>query len=180
MGGNSDKTSGGTRNYASQPGTLGKRQGEFNRLMGTGNYDESNSYMDKSGGFVVVHNERKYNENELEAGKKLAKKGYKVYLDRERSTVAGQTAKDGRLYQSPMDIKAIKTPGKWTLKSAMDYASKQGAETVVVLQRSSSVTREYITNQINLFREHSPQRAKEKIKRVIVIGMDGSVHRRPV
>ena len=180
MSGNGDKTSGGTRNYAKQPGTLGKRRSEYDKLMGSGDYDRQNSIFDKSGGFVVIHNEHNLKDGEKEAAQKLARKGYKVYLDKERSTVSGQTTKDGRLYHSPMDIKSVKIAGNNTIKTAMEKASKQGAETVVVLQRSRSVTREYITSQINLFREKSPQRAREKIKWVIVVGQNGKVHRRPV
>lgn len=178
MGGNSDKTSGGTRNYASQPGTLGKRQGEFNRLMGTGNYDKSNSYMDKSGGFVVVHNEHNINSDERDASKKLAKKGYKVYLDSEKSTISGGKTKDGRLYHSPMDMKAIGKAGNNTIKTAMEKASKQGAETVVLIQRTKSMTREYVDAQVKKFIEQSPVRARERIKHVIVVGLSGNVHRR--
>ena len=180
MSGNGDKTSGGTRNYAKQPGTLGKRRSEFDKLMGSGDYDRKNSIFDKSGGFVVIHNEHNLKDGEKEAAQKLARKDYKVYLDRERSTVFKQTTKDGRIYHSHIDIKSVKIAGNNTIKTAMEKASKQGAETVVILQRSHAITREYITSQIKLFREKSPQRAREKIKWVIVVGMNGNVHRRPV
>lgn len=47
MGGNSDKTSGGTRNYASQPGTLRNRKAEYRRFMGSGEYDKNKSIFTK-------------------------------------------------------------------------------------------------------------------------------------
>lgn len=180
MSGNGEKKSGGTRNYAKQPGTLNKRRSDYDKLMGTGDYDKKNSFFDKSGGFVVVHNDHMLKDGEKEAAEKLARKGYKVYLDSERSTITGQTTKDGRLYRSPMDIKSVKIAGNNTIKTALEKASKQGAETVVVLQRSHTITREYITSQIKLFKDKSPQRAREKIKWVIVVGQSGNVHRRPV
>lgn len=136
MGGNSDKTSGGTRNYASQPGTMSKRGGEFNQLMSSGNYDRENSYFDKSGGFLAVHNEHNLNADELDAGRKLAHKGYEVYLDSEHSSISGGKTKDGRIYRLPMDIKAINKIGENTIKNAMEKASKQGAETIVLFQRN--------------------------------------------
>lgn len=180
MGGNSDKTSGGTRNYASQPGTLGKRRSEYDKLMGSGDYDKSNSYLDKSGGFVVVHNQHNINKDELTAGKKLAQKGYKVYLDSEKSTISGGKTKDGRLYKSPMDMKSIGKAGNNTIKTAMEKASKQGVETVVLIQKTKTMTRDYVDQQVGKFKEKSPARARAKIKHVIVVGMNGNVHRRKV
>ena len=171
MSGNGDKTSGGTRNYAKQPGTLGKRRCD---------YDRKNSYFDKSGGFMVVHNQHNINADELDAGRKLAQKGYKIYLDSERSTISYEGKRDGRIYRSPMDMKAVGQAGANTIKTAMERAAKQGAETVVLIQRAKAMTPTYIQNQIQLFREKSPKRAREKIKRVIVVGVSGGVHRRPV
>lgn len=180
MGGNSDKTSGGTRNYASQPGTMSKRGGEFNQLMSSGNYDRENSYFDKSGGFLVVHNEHNLNADELDAGRKLAHKGYKVYLDSEHSTISGGKTKDGRIYRSPMDIKSITKTGENTIKNAMEKASKQGAETIVLFQRNLGMTRKYVDEQVRKFINKSPGRAKDKIKHVIVVGMNGNIHRRNI
>lgn len=48
------KTSGGTRNYANVPKTLANRQSEYNALIASGAYDSSRSFIDESGGFVVV------------------------------------------------------------------------------------------------------------------------------
>ncbi len=180
MSGNSDKTTGGTRNYASQPGTLGKRSGEFNQLMNSGNYDRDNSYFDRSGGFMVVHNEHNINADELDAGRKLAQKGYKVYLDSEHSTISGGKTKDGKLYQSPMDMKSITTAGENTIKTAMEKASRQGAETVVLIQQTEAMTREYVDAQVAKFKEKAPARARARIKHVIVVGLSGNIHRRNI
>lgn len=177
MSGNSDKKSGGTRNYASQPGTFNKRNREFNQLMSSGDYDKANSYYDPSGGFMVVHKDHNINADELDAGKKLARKGYKVYLDSERSTITGGKTKDGRLYKSPMDIKAINTAGNNTIKNAMEKASRQGAETVILVQRTTAMTRKYVDEQVDNFKKLSPALAKANIKHVIVVGISGNVHR---
>lgn len=180
MSGNGDKTSGGTRNYAKQPGTLGKRRSEFDKLMGSGDYDRKNSIFDKSGGFVVIHNEHNLKDGEKEAAQKLARKGYKVYLDSEHSTLSHDSKKDGSLYRSPMDIKAIGEAGKWSVKREMERAAKQGANTVVLLQRTKAMTRNYVEEQLQKFRDYSPQRAREKIKYVVVVGASGNVHRHKI
>ena len=136
--------------------------------------------FDKSGGFVVVHDKHYLKRGELNAARKLAKKGYKVYLDSERSTISGQTTRDGHIYRSPMDIKAIGKAGKWRIKSEMENAAKQGAETVVLMQRTKRMTRAYVEDQIDLFRKYGTQRSRAKIKWVIVVGMSGNVHRHKV
>lgn len=159
---------------------MSKRGGEFNQLMSSGNYDRENSYFDKSGGFLVVHNEHNLNADELDAGRKLAHKGYKVYLDSEHSTISGGKTKDGRIYRSPMDIKSITKTGENTIKNAMEKASKQGAETIVLFQRNLGMTRKYVDEQVRKFINKSPGRAKDKIKHVIVVGMNGNIHRRNI
>lgn len=179
MSGQSDKTSGSTRNYAKRPSTLANRKAEFDRFMATGKYDESKSYFDKSGGFVVFnkdHNRIQANSLELEASKQLAQKGYKVYIESEKSYIYKDSKHDGFLYKSSMDIKTINTPGENTLKTAFEKAAKQNAETVVVRQNSIKADRAYIDAQIRKFKEKSPRRAVKKIKRVVVVGFDGNVH----
>lgn len=180
MSGTSDKTSGSTRNYAKQPGTLAKRRAEFDSLMASGDYDRKKSYFDKSGGFYVWHNDHKPNRDskaERFAAKTLAKHGYKVYLDKEKSNEYKLSTKDGYIYNSPMDIKKISKAGKYTIKSHLEKATKQGAKTAVIVQGSKKVTRQYIDSQIRLFKEKSPRRAVGKLEFVVVIGKNGHVHR---
>ena len=47
-----------------------------------------------------------------------------------------------------MDIKAINKIGENTIKNAMEKASKQGAETIVLFQRNHNMTRKYVDEQI--------------------------------
>lgn len=180
MSGTSDKTSGSTRNYAKQPGTLAKRRAEFDSLMASGDYDRKKSYFDKSGGFYVWHNSHKPNKDskaEKFASRSLAKHGYKVYLDKEKSNKNFLSTKDGFIYNSPMDIKKVSKAGKFTIKSHLEKATKQGANTVIIVQGSKKITRQYIDSQIKLFKEKSPRRAVGKLDYVVVVGKNGHVHR---
>ena len=102
------KTSGGTRNYRNNPKAMKTRRKEYNSLMGSGNYDHTRSYFDASGGFVATHKEHNHITNHNEdksdvASINLAKKGYKVYLDSEKSEIEFSTGKnkkvrDGRVF----------------------------------------------------------------------------------
>ena len=179
MSGTPEKKTGGTRNYAKQPKTWQKRRDEYDAEIATGNYNEELSYFDNSGGYVLVHkdhNKIKEGSPEMETTKDLAKKGYKIRLASEKSTHFGERKFDGFIYDSPMDIKTVSKAGNFTIKGALEKASSQGANTVIIRQGSPKITRKYIDDQIDLFKSKSPRRAVRKIKRVIVVGENGHVH----
>lgn len=183
MSGTNDKTSGSTRNYAKQPNTLAKRRSEYDSLMSSGNYNKRKSYFDKSGGFYAWHNDHKANKDskaERFAAKTLAEHGYKVYMDKEKSNKNKLSTKDGYIYKSPMDIKKVSKAGKYTIKSHLEKATKQGAKTAVIVQGSKKVNRQYIDSQIKLFKEKSPRKAVGKLEYVIVVGKNGHVHRHKI
>lgn len=64
------------------------------------------------------------------------------------------------------------------IKSAMEKATKQGAQTVVLIQQTGSMNRAYVESQIKLFKTKSPRRAVAKLNNVVVIGLNDSVYRR--
>ena len=178
------KSSGGTRNYKGTA-TIKKRRTEYQLLMDSGNY--SSGYISSSGGFYVIHNDHreiKHSGKDYSdvAARKLADKGYKVYLDPEKSIRLKQKTNDGRVYTTPVDFKTISTTGKYTIKNALDKASKQGVDTVVLYQRTNKMTREYVESQIGLYRDKSLPIGNEKsnIKTVIVVGLSGNVHRHKI
>ena len=151
--------------------------------MASGDYDPDKSYFDKSGGFYVWHKDHKANQDseaERFAARSLAEHGYKVYLDKEKSNKNKLSTKDGRIYNSPMDIKKITNDGKYTIKSKLEKSTRQGARTAVIVQGNSKITRQYIESQIQLFRDQSPRRAVSKLEYVIVIGQNGHVHRHKI
>lgn len=86
---------------------------------------------------------------------------------------------DGKIYKEVFDFKTISTAGKSTIKNALEKASKQSEniETVVLIQNTKSMTKKYVKEQIEMFKHISPAKSREKIKRVIVVGMSGNVHR---
>lgn len=180
------KTSGGVRNYRTRSSAYNKRRTEFYGLMATGQYKPEASRFYKGGGFVVTHKEHnvaRYDENGKlvdksdEAARKLARKGFRVYLDSEKSTELKATTPDGKIEKLKMDIKTVGKTGKYTIKSTLEKASKQGANSVVLMQGTKKMTRQYVESQISLFQQKSPKRAREKMEYVIVVGKSGNVHR---
>lgn len=162
---------------------MSRRIDEFNAILNSGNYDKKRSYLDESGGFVVVNNNhnnpQKIDMSEI-AVKKLAKKGYKIYLEDERNFITGQPSPDGRVYKEVMDVKTVNVVGKNTIKNHLENATKQGASVVILYQNNEKMTRSYVESQIELFNNKSPKRAKDKLKLVIVVGKNGNVHRHKI
>lgn len=76
-----------------------------------------------------------------------------------------------------MDLKTINETGNYTIKSAMEKATKQGASVAILIQNTKNMIKQYVESQIQLFQEKSPKRARDKLEYVIVIGLSGNVHR---
>ena len=180
------KTSGGVRNYRTYSSAYDTRKAEFNMLMATGQYKQDFSRFYKGGGFVVTHkghNVARYDskgklvDKSDEAARKLARKGFRVYLDSERSNRMNVSTPDGRIEKLTMDIKTISKSGRYTIKQALEKASKQGSRAVVLMQGTKKMTRQYVERQISLFQQKSPKRARDKMEYVIVVGISGNIHR---
>ena len=180
------KTSGGVRNYRTYSSAYNKRRAEFYGLMATGQYKPDASRFYKGGGFVVTHKEHnvaqydsdgKLVDKSDDAARKLARKGFRVYLDSERSNRMNVTTPDGRIEKLAMDIKTVSKAGKYTIKQALEKATKQGSRAVVLMQGTRRLTRQYVESQISLFQQKSPKRARDKMEYVIVVGMSGNIHR---
>lgn len=112
-----------------------------------------------------------------EAAKKLARKGFRVYLDSEKSDKFKASTPDGKIEKFAMDVKTIGKTGKYTIKSTLEKASKQGSRAVVLMQGTKKMTRQYVERKISLFQQKSPKRARDKMEYVIVVGASGNVHR---
>ena len=139
-------------------------------------FDESSLLIDNS---LKEHNhitDHNIDKSDV-ASRLLAKKGYKVYLDSEKSTIKFETKRDGRIYELPMDMKTIGEAGKNTIKRAIENVSKQDAKVAILYQNTSKMDKQYVLSQIELFKTKSPQRARDKIEWVIVVGSNGNVHR---
>lgn len=174
------KGNGGTRNY-SGTSTYDKRADEFNSLIASGKYDTKRSYLDASGGFVVTHKDHdkitNHNKDKADiASELLAKKGYKIYLDSEKSKIDGLKMPDGRVYKAVMDIKTINNAGDNNMKNAIRDAGRQGSEVAVLYQNTKAMTKEYVIEQIKGFAGFNDVNSK-RVKLVIVVGMSGNVHR---
>lgn len=180
------KTSGGVRNYPANSSAYNKRRTEFYTLMATGDYKTEASRLYRGGGFVVTHKEHniakrdgngKLIDKSDEAARKLARKGFRVYLNSEKSRELKVSTPDGRIEKLTMDIKTVSKAGRYTIKSSLEKASKQGSRAVILMQGTKRMTRKYVESQISMFQQKSPAKAREKLEYVIVVGKSGNIHR---
>ena len=177
------KPGGGTRNYSHRPKIIAKRKAEFDGLVATGLYNES--YFDVSGGYYIAHEGHAIKEDdeskERSAALALAQKGYRVYLMPDQSYVQGLSKSDGFTEHAQMDIKTISNAGTATIRNAMEKASKQGAELVVLVQNTPAVTKDYVSQQIQLFKNTPAGKHNVTLKAVWIISADGKrIHRRQI
>lgn len=145
--------------------------------MLTGQYDSSRSRIDKSGGFYITHKEHDRIKNpDVDksdiAADILARKGYKVYLDSEKSYIEYDKKPDGRIYRSVMDIKTINSTGSRTIQNGLQDAEEQTATIAILMQNTPKMTRVYVEDQIKGYWNKGG-----KIKEIIVVGMSGRIHR---
>lgn len=180
------KPPGGTRNYNPNSKAWLNRYSEYNELLSTGNCDTNRSFFDTSGGFYVTHKEHdKIAHPDIDksdiAINLLAAKGYRIYLDAEKTTISDSgKKKDGRIEKLAMDIKTINSDGKNTIKRNIEEAAKQKAKAVILYQNTPKMDKKYVLEQLygeDGFIMKSPKRAVLQIDWVIVIGSNGHVHR---
>lgn len=187
------KQSGGTRNYRISSKQYQNRLTEYNGIVSTGVYRDSNFY--EGGGYYVVHKDHNQivHKGELGEGAQhdnredvcaefLAKKGYKIYLMSEKSYITGGKKNDGFLNHAQIDIKTINSAGKYTIKAAIDKAASQGAEVAILFQNTKSMTQKYVQSQFDMYMDDLRQHPnlKGNMKEVIVVGLSGRIHRRKV
>lgn len=177
------KARGGTRNYSPTSKAWQNRKAEYDALVATGNYRDTMYH--KSGGYYLIHNEHKDVDSpktkEQFAAQALAAKGYRAYLMPDGSYIDGFKKNDGFVERTPMDIKTINSAGNWTIHSALRGASKQQAGIAILVQNTTAMTKDYITAQINSFRNSADGKNNTTLKAVWVISMDGKrIHRRPI
>lgn len=167
------KASGGTRNYRPSSSAYGTRRAEYDEILRK--YEVRDSYFDKSGGYYVVHKGHNAVTNpdmnkENEAVLSLARHGCKINLMSEYSYIKGIRKYDGFENHSMCDIKTINKADKTTIKNALESAAKQRASVVVLYQNTMEMTSEYVSGQIELFKQKSAGLLVSRIKEVIVVG----------
>ncbi len=158
---------------------------EFLRLKQNADYIYV-TYDEKSGGMSAVHRLHKFDkqvgingkrrgEYELQAMIVLMKKGHRVLLGSERSTM-GIKICDGHIDDQRMEIKAIEGDGTWAVSTKLLNATKQHAQCVVLLFPDKQLYSEFrIQEGLRLYNSSPQIENISELESLIVIAEDSIV-----
>lgn len=175
------KASGSTR-YVN-PSTQNRSQSvsDFKNALSSGKYNTELSYLPPTGsGSMLYQNGHNYHIEEIEVGRALADKGYKVILTPEGiEAYATAFTKDGRPKYSEGTISGILYDQKTTesnvtnftnnVDHAIKHARDKGAEVALIYDRYGKMHRQDIENGMKKYKKYDKT---DKIKAVLVMDKD--------
>lgn len=135
----------------------------------------------KSGGVSAIHKYHRFDQERGAFGVKrgdyekmvvdrIRHKGYTVVLESERAAMGVKTP-DGFVNGSVMDIKAVESVGRWTIKDKFRAATKQGVETLILFYyRKELYSLERILDGWKKFlRDGSARKYPNSVKQVLCV-----------
>lgn len=164
------KTTGGVRTFKQGTSTYSIRQVEVENMMASGIY--SSVEMTEGGGYLAIEKSpMKHTSEEIEAGKILASKGYKVILKDEANSDNRNTI-DGYVFSTSYEQRTPTKDNTNTIKNALKHARSKRAEIAVLYSKYHLFSRESVEEGIKLWEEKSTYR----FKKIIVVADNGNVH----
>lgn len=171
------KLSGGSRTLTRGSRKYSRREVEYNQLMNSGKYSEG-YFSSKGGGYVLVENSTmKHSEEEIEAAKYMADKGYIVTLTDESNQDRGAKIKtpDGKIFEASFEQR---TPdGKQNtpenIRTALRHGRDKNSDMVVIYQKYGKHPRQAVEQGIRMYEAQSHHRFKQ----IIIVTRDGRIHR---
>lgn len=179
------KVSGGTRLV--KPSTQSRVQSvsDFNNAMKSGDYDIDLSYLPPIGnGTMLYQRGHNFHIEEVEVGRALANKGYKIILTPEGiEAYATAFTKDGRPKYSEGKISGILYDQKTVesnvtnfinnVDNAIKHAHDKGSEIALIYDRYGKMHRNDIENGMSKYKKYDKT---NKIKAVLVVDKNGNLY----
>lgn len=166
------KTSGGVRTYKQGASTYRKRITEVEAMRTSGEY--SIAEMGKGGGwFAVEKSPARHKQEELEAARILADKGYKVTLKDEAIGLHGVKTPDGYLFNASFEQRTPQVGGTKSFSNSLEHAKSKKADIAIVYDRNKVYDRNDVENGIKRYERYNDYRFKQ----IIVVSANGHVHR---
>ncbi len=170
LSGGSRKLRGGSREYS-------RREVEFNQLMHSGRYSDG-LFSKKGGGYVLVeHSTMPHSEEEMEAARYMADKGYIVTLSDESNKGKGSKVKthDGKIFNATFEQRTPdgmqNTPEN--IRSALRHGRDKKSDMVVIYQKHGKHSRADVEKGIRMYEEQS----RHRFSQILIITHDGRIHR---
>ncbi len=160
---------------------------EFNTAMNSGKYEKTLSYLPESGsGSMLYQNGHNYHIEEIEVGRALADKGYRVVLTPE-GIVAYATAfkRDGTPKYAEGTISGILYDQKTAesnltnaignVDHAVKHAIEKNAEIALIYDRYGKMHRDDIEKGMQKYKHFQPQKYGQ-IKAVLVVDKNKNLY----
>lgn len=138
-------------------------------MQDSGNYKSVE--MGEGGGYLAIEKSPvNHKIEEIEAGRVLADKGYKVILKDEGGT--GKTP-DGYLFSLTFEQRTPTLDKSSNIRNALFHARNKGAEVAVIYTNHNVTSRESIEEGVRLYENAHTYRFKS----IIVVSDNGHLHR---
>lgn len=139
----------------------------------------------RSGGVSAVHKFHRFDQEKGPYGIKrgdyerqvvdfLRRKGYSIILESERAA-SGVKTPDGTLNGSVMDIKAVKSAGRWAIKDKLHKATKQGVSILILYYPNEQLfSWERMKDGWNKYQEsYDAQRYPRSVRQIVCVFKNG-------
>lgn len=181
------KASGSTRIVTPSTKSRSEKISEFNTAMNSGQYDSELSYLPESGsGSMLYQHGHNYHIEEIEMGRALADKGYRVVLTPE-GIVAYATAfkRDGTPKYAEGTISGIIYDQKTAesnltnavnnVDHAIKHAVEKNAEIALIYDKYGKMHRDDIERGMQKYKQLQPQKYGQ-IKAVLVVDKNKNLY----
>ncbi len=164
------KLSGGSRTLKGGSATYNARQSEFHRLMQNGEYSKG-YFSTKGGGYYLIEKSKaKHKDEEIEAARHLADKGYIVKLKDEAGSVR---TPDGTIFSTVFEQSTPRGDSVNNFSNCLNHAKvKPSATAAVVYMKYGGHTKATIREAIKSYSENNSKQLT-----VFVVTKDGRIHR---
>lgn len=140
--------------------------------MASGDYS-AGYFSQKGGGYYVIENSnQEHSQEEIEAARIMADKGYKVKLKDEDGQVV---TPDGYIFSASFEQRTPdgSSDSSKNILAALRHGRNKNADIAVIYQKYGKHSRKNIENAIAEFEQVSPYR----FKMIFIITRDGRIHR---
>ena len=171
------KLSGGSRTLTGGSREYGRREVEFNQLRNSGRYSEG-YFSKKGGGYVLVERSTMpHSQDEIEAARFMADKGYIVTLTDESNQGKGSKVKtpDGKILDATFEQRTPdgtqNTPEN--IRSALRHGRDKQSDMVVIYQKHGKHSRAAVEEGIRMYEAQS----RHRFSQIMIVTRDGRIHR---
>lgn len=141
---------------------------QVEKMKMSGNY--STVEMSNNGGiFAIEKGKARHKQEEIEAGRYMAKSGYNVTLKDE--TGMAKTP-DGYVYSFSFEQRTPNTDGARSVMKSLEHAKKKSSDVAVIYDKYNKYNRNTIEKGLSVYEQYN----KYRFKRIIVISKSGSVY----